>query len=132
MRRAILWLDDHSFDVIMGTVVFALSTMLASVVVFLACGHGYHDPLPPAEMLRLAPFGAAIVIGATGSVFGICRGWRALVAWAKSPPEVKPAAQIVGTWGATYHAVAGPPPAVVDPFLEAARREVNEIAPDDA
>lgn len=110
MRRLILWLDDVDWeDFIMGWVFPVIMVTLFSAlfgglgVSALRC---WCDPVRDHGPI-LSSWAAVTVGGYAGIAVG--HNWKRLVAWAeKTPRKIAP----------------------VDPILEAAKREVEAIAPD--
>lgn len=122
MRRAILWLDENKAHLLGALILLGFTTFVVSIV------RDPHAKAPLGPLLwssfLLVVKWAVVGIVAIYLVALIATGWEGLVGWAKSPTKVKPAPT---PWVPIEKATPIP-----DPFLAAAQREVNEIAPGDA
>ena len=103
MRRAILWLNDNGLVVLF---VVGLSGLLLALMGFM-----FSDIQGPMSFHKwLVGEERFVLLASSGT--GIGYGWNRAVRWAKRTPSPKKLAPI-------------------DPILEAARREVDAIAPEE-
>lgn len=119
MKRVILWVDRHP-DVIMGVI----SALVIVTFIFSTCWAISQEGLGhPLEFGNWAKW-MTICWVLTGMFFAtinaLVSAWHRTVRWAERPQNVqtKPVPPSIGA-------------AANDPFLEAARREVEEIAPEE-
>lgn len=127
MRRAILWLDHYKEQIALTVVAW----FLAAFVVFFALSFRSETFITagafPMALLYVACGAGAIAVLYLIAAW-VCEGWVYLVEWAKSPPKVEAPLQSA-TVTLTPNGIAHSPVVACDPFLEAAQREVESIAP---